>query len=356
MPMGRQDAWEAEEDRSDDPARIVRLAQMVWRRNGWEGPPFGPRLVAAMEGWPVATQVITFDRARAILGPDCPPKPEKYDAEVVAERREDGTVRYLVIYVPERPLARIWWSLAHEFGHIVLGHAVEPAARDTPWRNRQADIFAAELLMPLGAVLEVRQAPAWWVARRFGVSLQAAANRLEDLKRGWLRFYTLEELEAGRNLLRRPPRQAVREGVPAHRGACPAAPLPEEEVRGDRMTSGNGRSPGASDGNGVTWFVANGGSDRFPKLAACPVCGFVNDSPHAPLERFCGGCGQLLINACEWSECAYHHVPLPPGYRYCGVCGQPTSWHDLDDAVRRAAREQWEAEIEPVPLPDDLPF
>lgn len=354
--MPRPHGWEAEEDRSDDPARIIRLAHMVQRLNGWEAPPFGPRLVAAMERWLVASRVIPFNRARAILGSDCPPKPERYDAEVVATQGADGTLRYLVIYVSERPLTRIWWSLAHEFGHIVLGHAAEPEARDTPWRNRQAAIFAAELLMPLGAILEVRQASPAWVARRFGVSLQAAANRLEDLKRGWLRYYTLEELEAGRNLLRGLAGSSKGNPTLSPQAGASNEVLFQKEVRQDRMTSGSSRTPVTSDGPLVTWLVADGGADKFPKLAVCPLCGFVNNSPHAALERFCGGCGQLLINACDRPGCSHHQVPLPPGYRYCGMCGHPTSWHDVDEAVRQAARSQWKSDAGDVPLPDDLPF
>lgn len=356
MRMTRDEGWVESCDREDDPGRVIRLAQQIWRRYQWPGPPVGPHLIAAMERWQVPTQVITFDRARAILGAACPQKPQRYDAELVSTRQPDGTLRYLVIYYVQRPLTRMWWSLAHEFGHILLGHAENPPTRHVPRLDRQADMFAAELLMPLGAIMEVRQQSAEWIAERFGVSLQAAANRLEDLKRGWLRYYTLEELEAGRNLLGRLPAPPARKTGASHHGPRGEIPPANEEVRQDPMTDGSDRTPTATDGALVTWVIAQGGREKFPKLAACPVCGFVNDSPYAEAERFCGGCGQLLINACERAECAHHQVPLPPGYRYCGMCGQPTSWHDLDAAVRRTAQAQWEAENDSVPLPDDLPF
>ena len=59
---------------------------------------------------------------------------------------------YAIFYNPTSPIPRIRWTLAHELGHILLGHGavcrfaqpVEGKSRE----DRQADRFAADLLCP----------------------------------------------------------------------------------------------------------------------------------------------------------------------------------------------------------------
>ncbi len=87
------------------------------------------------------------------------------------------------------PTARERWRLAHEIGHHVL-HGDQPVPRQVQWEKNEleheADLFAAELLMP-GAVLEkvikgfegaidIEEA-----ARTFRVGRQEMEKRLRQL-------------------------------------------------------------------------------------------------------------------------------------------------------------------------------
>jgi Zn-dependent peptidase ImmA (M78 family) len=72
------------------------------------------------------------------------------------------------------------FTLAHEIGHIILGHY--EMAHAEPVMERHADIFAAELLMPIQEFRRV--APIMdddGISEYFGVSLRAAQIRREVL-------------------------------------------------------------------------------------------------------------------------------------------------------------------------------
>jgi hypothetical protein len=75
------------------------------------------------------------------------------------------------------------WTIAHEIGHIYMKHS-----KDGVREEREADLFAAELLMPELVLLELRkqlgrELYVSEVARLFGASKSAAANRLELITR-----------------------------------------------------------------------------------------------------------------------------------------------------------------------------
>ena len=84
---------------------------------------------------------------------------------------------------------RSHFTIAHELGHFVLEHdglrqrnSLNPYP--TPKRRRQeveADIFAAEFLAPLNAML-TKNSPRE-IANLFGVSLQMAENRYSKAQR-----------------------------------------------------------------------------------------------------------------------------------------------------------------------------
>jgi Zn-dependent peptidase ImmA (M78 family) len=87
------------------------------------------------------------------------------------------------------PTARERWRLAHEIGHHVL-HGDQPVPRQVQWEKNEleheADLFAAELLMP-GAMLEKvvkgfeGQIDIEEAARTFRVGRQEMEKRLRQL-------------------------------------------------------------------------------------------------------------------------------------------------------------------------------
>lgn len=91
--------------------------------------------------------------------------------------------RYLVLY-DERVAspARRNWTLAHELGHILLHHDGISGARE----EREANAFAAELLMPSAALAYLAHITASpldteLVCASFNVSHEAAARRIAEL-------------------------------------------------------------------------------------------------------------------------------------------------------------------------------
>ena len=106
-----------------------------------------------------------------------------------------------VLINSDKPRVRRRFTIAHELGHLALGHLLggqvivdETVGGKSP-REQQANAFAAGLLMPaegvrgtLGRLKErLGQSPSpldWivWLAASFGVSEQAAAYRLINLR------------------------------------------------------------------------------------------------------------------------------------------------------------------------------
>lgn len=131
------------------------------------------------------TVLYTYDEATEILGL----KPVEFertygamDAFTLRADMSDGTRRYLVCYRADGNRARMNFTLAHELGHIVLGHS-----GTAPGEEGEADQFASHLLCPRpvlrrlvtegeGDTLRQR------VAAMCYVSAAAAQKALEDLE------------------------------------------------------------------------------------------------------------------------------------------------------------------------------
>lgn len=84
------------------------------------------------------------------------------------------------------PQGRARFSIAHELGHLLLGH--NPLGRigepRDPDQERQADRFASELLMPESLLREdCEKLPFEVLCRRYRVSRQAMRIRLESVAR-----------------------------------------------------------------------------------------------------------------------------------------------------------------------------
>lgn len=100
-------------------------------------------------------------------------------------RRKNGITRYIVLYNDRSAsLRRRNFTLAHELGHIFLGHE-----RDTAREELEANHFASELILPrVLALAFLSLLPdgtdhASALAEAFGVSLGMAKIRLGSLRR-----------------------------------------------------------------------------------------------------------------------------------------------------------------------------
>ncbi len=130
-----------------------------------------------------------------------------------------------VLINSDKPRVRRRFTIAHELGHLALGHlhrgevVVDETVRGrSPW-EREANAFAAGLLMPEAGVtggwqrlqrrLGERASPIdWivWLAASFGISDQAAAYRLVNLGRiqaiGGTTAHAVQEIAENYEMLR----------------------------------------------------------------------------------------------------------------------------------------------------------
>ena len=91
--------------------------------------------------------------------------------------------KFLILYdEKERNQKRLNWTLAHELGHICLGHKCDGQVQEI-----EANFFAAQLLMPAVVINEMEKIVGRLSCQElcviFGVSLQAARHRVKTLSR-----------------------------------------------------------------------------------------------------------------------------------------------------------------------------
>ena len=91
---------------------------------------------------------------------------------------------YLILYNENSPRERLNFTLAHEVGHILLGHIGEEGAH----LEREADAFAAALLCPTVAVRYLEHQNGHVLSEKelcavFPISREAARRRAEELRR-----------------------------------------------------------------------------------------------------------------------------------------------------------------------------
>lgn len=162
-------------------------------------------------------------------------KVRKLDAETIVKR---GSGEYLIVYDDTIGyLPRIRFTLAHEIGHIIMGHFTEfekTSLREgvTPAEKvvleREADAFAAELLAPrtiLRRFPGMRNDSAWLKQTCF-LSEKAADIRAKELRRVDFGYYKHED-RLHRNFYNYLEKSGVY-AIPEHRLTEDAIIIPDE--------------------------------------------------------------------------------------------------------------------------------
>lgn len=263
--------------------------------------------------------------------------------------------RFLILYNEKRsPALRIRFSVAHELGHILLGHHAETDEEKRfdrelyELQEEEANCFARNLLCPARALDKLFRLYDYHIDRAVNGAMRIvwqSCRRLTDRTNSQLSDTTLTE----RAFLLTPTAAEMRLRT-LH------ADLRLTDSRDDRELLQNirftatvrCRECGAPWVPGASACYACGTKGRFgfyhaegrtepPKGAPydtltccvrlCPVCGKYD---HRSGARYCTGCGVNLTNDCEGTasgtgEKIRRHAN-PPFARYCLRCGKPTSF------------------------------
>jgi Zn-dependent peptidase ImmA (M78 family) len=83
---------------------------------------------------------------------------------------------YIILYNDEMDSNRIRFTIAHEIGHIVLGH--EYSCEET---ESEADYFARNLLVPMGILIHRHISDYIEIVNMFEVSYTVAGNVIRTL-------------------------------------------------------------------------------------------------------------------------------------------------------------------------------
>lgn len=137
---------------------------------GWGGPPYNPFALAEMRGIQLLPTETVID----------------------ARTRSSADGRFTIEFNPQRPAARMRYSIAHELGHILFpdcaaetrNRATHQQMKDDDWQLESlCNMAAAEILMPFGTLQEeISIRPSvdriLDLRRKYRVSCEAVVNRL----------------------------------------------------------------------------------------------------------------------------------------------------------------------------------
>ena len=110
---------------------------------------------------------------------------------------ERGSKVFLTVYVKNLKYPnRDYYTIAHELGHIILGHFIEfeetALARGGLTQKaydvleREADIFAAELIMPMPVLQKIKVKTYNDIVNICNVTKSSASIRLSEMKKYWI--------------------------------------------------------------------------------------------------------------------------------------------------------------------------
>lgn len=153
--------------------KVVSLARALVLKameEGWSGPPYNPSSLAEMRGIKLM------------------PTEEILDART----RSDAEGKFTIDFNPQRPAARMRYSIAHEIGHTLFtdcaatirNRATHQEMKEDDWQlELLCNVAAAEILMPFGTFqedLSVRPSTGLVLdlRRKYLVSCEAVVNRL----------------------------------------------------------------------------------------------------------------------------------------------------------------------------------
>lgn len=307
--------------------RSIRIARNFIFASGIKWFPIDPKALYKQHGF----LLYTWNEARKILKDKDPLRLKKTKAEARTSITR-GSKLYVTVYDDKiYPAERIIYTLAHELGHIVLGHLddFEKTAlsrgglTEAEYRvlEEEADFFAAELLAPIYIVKQLNIIKAEPLREIFSLSIKASNNKAQDLT-WWGAKEIVDESQHLFNLHFKDYLQPI--------NICSSS----KRIKPNIALKRNEEVKCMADKN---FFIEVDNNNRFCK---CPQCGndvFSHDA------NYCKLCGFYLYNSCsnsvqDSSYSSYCNRINPGDARYCEICGEETvlmqkgllfSWNEI---------------------------
>lgn len=245
---------------------------------------------------------------------------------------------YMILYNETRPETRIRFSLAHELGHIVLGHLndkrteISRGGVDNPTyyaMEGAANTFAGNLLAPpilIDDFLSGSEFDIDRISTRFNISPTAVKDyRVEDYK-CWKKLIPSNHEKA---ILKR-----CHPGL--HKQICMecGAAFEIEGALFCPICGANSLSLYYWRKDSVEMIYPSADLTESGQLKECLRC---KNEEHLESAEFCMICGDPIVNRCMYAigknasndhwKCR-HSEPLPSNARFCPYCGNETTFYN----------------------------
>lgn len=294
IPAWPRDSW------------VIKMARAFIQRAGISWLPVKPSSIARQFGW----RLLTVGRLARDTGL---PRDQIINGQDSDVYWYEGS--YAIVYNENAYRPRIPYTIAHEIGHIVLRHPEDfeqtrisrgGLANSAYWvLEREAELFAAELLMPLPILRALGAFDQDEIMKICNVSRSTAGIRSKELSQRF-RMDNLKDdlwMQAQFSEYLTPVVVCVSPDV-----------LP--------LTGITSRNSGVVILDRKRPFVPTDDEGRFLQ---CARCGNTSFSPDA---RYCKLCGLQLYNYCTEHEDDRLQGPCgmrnPGDARFCEQCGQET--------------------------------
>ncbi|WP_018934471.1 ImmA/IrrE family metallo-endopeptidase [Gracilibacillus lacisalsi] len=291
---------------------------------------------------------------------------------------EDGVIhysgkrdKYIIAYNDTIEVKeRVYWTLAHEFGHYILGHHKE-SERYSLSRNEisedeynihevEANFFSRFFISPPAIIVEANMHDHNKIMEFFGISFTAAINTLKYIQNSYnkgFRFFLPETLSNRfKTFIRKVVYGRTCSNCSAfsfrsnlhHCGIC-----------------GSNDFHNFMKGEDIDMIYPGVEVNQEGKAIVCPVCS--NEETNIEGD-YCTQCGTYIVNKCsvtdvDWNDNEYHTCPdpLPGNIRYCPSCGSKTTF--LENGILSEWNEVINGNVKKPQLSavpdlsdDDLPF
>lgn len=174
---------------------IQRKVLELYQNMGAVSYPIQPKLI--LQCIPKNCRILSYQKMAEVTGCAIHDIAVLCKSNSGATHYDPETNRYLILYNTDMNSGRVRWTLAHEMGHIYLGHlkAIEEAEiAYTESRGfydqfeSEADYFAWNLLAPLPIMREMGIRSTSEIKLTYGLSTQAAALQYDRYTK-WCRSH-----------------------------------------------------------------------------------------------------------------------------------------------------------------------